>query len=227
MDLIMTNGKIDPKWLRRGSDEWQWAERYISKRADSAMRDDIRRFARRVEGGYDQVVADVSYLEQSAEGALFVTRLKNALRQHRSRSSSNGKKQRIFSLPRATRAILFRQAKENKITETQVITALIDDAEWAIKQKNEREKTLRTKMELERKRSALALAAAQSQLKETMKHLERATELLVSWELAMQTQQPPFEGEQETIRKETEQRLWKVKTLNSMIALSHGISNEE
>ena len=76
----MTEEKRELRWLRRSGDEWQWAQQYISKHADAAMRSDIERFARRMVEGYDQVVADIAHLEQSAEGLKFVMRLKNALR---------------------------------------------------------------------------------------------------------------------------------------------------
>ena len=36
-----------------------------------------------MEGSYEQVVTDISHLEQSTEGLEFVIRLKNALRQYR------------------------------------------------------------------------------------------------------------------------------------------------
>jgi hypothetical protein len=51
--------------------------------------------------GYDQVVVDIADFEQTTEGLKFVTRLKNALRQHRYRSSSKGKKaMRLLALKR-------------------------------------------------------------------------------------------------------------------------------
>jgi hypothetical protein len=58
-----------------------------------------------------------------------------------------------------------------------------------------------------------------------MKHLERATEQLVMWELAMESEQPPFNGDKENVKQEMEKRLKKVKTMNTIIALSHGLPN--
>ncbi|MBV7515872.1 hypothetical protein [Pseudomonas sp. PDM25] len=221
----MIDEKRELRWLRGNGDEWQWAQQYISKHADTAMRSDIRRFARRMEGGYDQVVADIAHLEQTAEGLKFVIRLKNALRQHRYRAPSHGRKPCTFSLPNATRTNLSRLSKTNRITETAVITTLIDDAEWVARKHSEREKSLKTSLALERKRSELALEAANAQLEQTLKHLERTTERLVMWELAMESEQPPFNGEQEQVRQEVEKRLKKVKTMNAIIALSHNLPN--
>ncbi|AZE62730.1 MULTISPECIES: hypothetical protein [Pseudomonas fluorescens group] len=223
----MIEEKPELRWLRRSADEWQWAQEYISKHADAAMRSDIRRFARRMEGGYDQVVADIAHLEQTAEGLKFVIRLKNALRQHRYRAPSHGRKPCTFSLPNATRTNLSRLSKVNRITETAVITALIDDAEWAARKHIEREKNLKTSLALERKRAEFALESTNAQLEQTLKHLERATEQLVMWELAMESEQPPFNGDQEKVRLEVEKRLRKVKKMNAIIALSHGLPNEE
>lgn len=65
------------------------------------MRGSTDRFARRKVEGYDQVVVDIADFEQTTEGLKFVTRLKNALRQHRYRSSSKGKKaMRLLALKR-------------------------------------------------------------------------------------------------------------------------------
>lgn len=221
--MIEKNSEL--RWLRRSGDEWQWVQEYISKHADAAMRSDIRRFARRMEGGYDQVVADIAHLEQTAEGLKFVIRLKNALRQHRYRAPSHGRKPCTFSLPNATRTNLSRLSKANRITETAVITALIDDAEWAARKHIEREKNHKTSLALERKRSELALEAANAQLEQTMKHLERATEQLVMWELAMESEQPPFNGDKENVKQEIEKRLKKVMAMNTIVALSHGLLN--
>ena len=223
----MIEEKRELRWLRRSSDEWQWAQQYISKHADAAMRSDIERFARRMVEGYDQVVSDIAHLEQSAEGLKFVMRLKNALRQHRYRAPSHGRKPCTFSLPSATRANLSRLSKANRVTETAVITTLIDDAEWATRKHTEREKNLKTRLALERKRAELALEAANAQLEQTIKHLERTTERLVMWELAMESEQPPFNGDQEKVRLEVEKRLKKVKTMNAIIALSHSQPNED
>ena len=223
----MIEEKRELRWLRRSGDEWQWAQEYISKHADVAMRSGIRRLARRMEGGYDQVVADIAHLEQSAEGLKFITRLKNALRQHRYRAPSHGRKPCTFSLPSATRANLSRLSKANRATETAVITTLIDDAEWGARKHSEREKNFKTSLTLERKRAELALEAANAQLEQTIKHLERTTERLVMWELAMESEQPPFNGDQEKVRLEVEKRLKKVKTMNAIIALSHSQPEED
>lgn len=221
--MIEKNNEL--KWLSRSGDEWRWVQQYISRHAEARMRGNTERFARRKVEGYDQVVVDIADFEQTTEGLKFVTRLKNALRQHRYRSASNGRKPCTFSLPNATRTSLSRQAKQNRVTETAVIQTLIDDAEWAIRKHTERKRTLKTTLTLERKRSELALEAANAQLEQTMKHLERTTEQLVMWELAMESEQPPFNGDQEKVRQEVEKRLKKVNTMNAIIALSHGLPN--
>ncbi|SDV01009.1 hypothetical protein [Pseudomonas mucidolens] len=222
----MIKDRNELKWLRRSGDEWRWVQQYISRHADARMRGNTERFARRKVEGYDQVVVDIADFEQTTEGLKFVTRLKNALRQHRYRSASNSRKPCTFSLPNSTRANLSRLSKANWVTETAVITTLIDDAEWAARKHTEREKSFKTSLTLERKRSELALEAANAQLEQTMKHLERATEQLVMWELAMESEHPPFNGDQEKIRQEVEKRLKKVKTMNAIIALSYALPNE-
>ncbi|QJI30357.1 hypothetical protein HKK55_17155 [Pseudomonas sp. ADAK18] len=219
----MIKDRNELKWLRRSGDEWRWVQQYISRHADARMRGNTERFARRKVEGYDQVVVDIADFEQTTEGLKFVTRLKNALRQHRYRSASNGRKPCTFSLPNSTRASLSRRAKDNRVTETEVVTMLIDDAEWAARKHSEREKTLKTTLALERMRSELAIESLKAQFEETMKHLERSTERLVMWEQAMESEQPPFEGDKENVKREVEKRLKKVKTVNAIIALSYDV----
>lgn len=60
-----------------------------------------------------------------------------------------------------------------------------------------------------------------------MKYLERTTEQLFMWELAMGSEQPPFNGDPEKVRQELEKRLKKVKTMNTIVALSHSQPNED
>jgi GTPase involved in cell partitioning and DNA repair len=60
-----------------------------------------------------------------------------------------------------------------------------------------------------------------------MKHLERTTEQLVMSELAMDSEQPPFNSDQEKVRQELEKRLKKVKAMNTIVALSHSPPNED
>ncbi len=56
-----------------------------------------------------------------------------------------------------------------------------------------------------------------------MKHLERATEQIVIWEQAMESEQPSFNCDKESVEREMEKQLKKVKTLNVITALSHGL----
>ncbi|MEO8488610.1 hypothetical protein [Pseudomonas sp.] len=223
----MTKSKSELKWLRTTDNEWQWAEQYLDKRVDAAMRGGIRRVTLGMEDGYSKVVTAIAHLEKSIEGLRLVTRLRSALRQHRYRLPSNGKKPCTFSLPNSTRANLSRLAKTKGGSETAIITMLIDEAEWMARKHNEREKGLKTNLTLERKRAELALEAVNAQLEQTLKHLELATNQLVMWELAMESEHPPFDGDQEKVSQEVEKRLKKVKTMNTIISLSHSLPNEE
>lgn len=223
----MTKERSELKWLSRVGGEWRWVQQYISRHADASMRAGTDRFARRKVEGYDQVVVDIADFELTTEGLKFVTRLKNALRQHRYRSASNGRKPCTFSLPNTTRASLSRRAKDNRVTETEAITRLIDDTEWAVRKHSEREKTLKTTLTLERMRSELTIEALKAQLEGTMKHLERSTELVVMWEQAMDSEQPPFNGDRVNVKREMEKRLKKVKAVNAIIALNHDLPSRD
>ena len=90
----------------------------------------------------------------------------------------------------------------------------------------EREKSLKTSLALGRKRSELAMESVNAQLEQPMKHLERATERLVMWEQAMQTEEPPLNGDLEKVRLEVEKRLKKVKAMNAVTAPSYALTKE-
>ncbi|MCO7036125.1 hypothetical protein NAG83_06375 [Pseudomonas carnis] len=219
----MVKDRNELKWLRRSGDEWRWVQQYISTHADARMRGNTERFARRMVEGYDQVVVDIADFEQTTEGLKFVTRLKNALRQHRYRSASNGKKPCTFSLQNSTRSGLSHLASNNQMTETEAITKLIDDAEWAAKKHKEQERKLRIALDLKRKSAELNINSLIAQLEEVMKHLEHSTELLVMWEQSMESEQPPFNGDKETLKCEVEKRMKNVKTINTIVAARYSI----
>jgi hypothetical protein len=221
----MTKDGNELKWLR--NDEWQWAQQYMDEHADPAMHAAALHFAPKMAFDYAQTVNYIAYFEQTVEGLKFVTRLKNALRQHRYRAPSHGRKLCTFTLPNSTKGNLSRIAKDHSLTETQVITVLIDDADQLAKKHSEQEKKLRASKNAERNRSLLATGALKAQLDATMKHLERTTELVVMWQQSTRTEQPPASGNSGSVKQEVEKQMKLVKERNALIGSSHGVPYDE
>jgi hypothetical protein len=65
-----------------------------------------------------------------------------------------------------------------------------------------------------------------SQLEEVMKHLERHLELLVMWETSMESNQPPFDGDETDARREVEKRMKGIKRSLNVIAFKHDVIGE-
>ncbi|MNF07435.1 hypothetical protein D3C80_2076130 [compost metagenome] len=64
------------------------------------------------------------------------------------------------------------------------------------------------------------------QLDEAMKHLERHVELIVMWESSMETNHPPFNGDEADAHREVEKRMKGIKRSLNLIAFKHDVVSE-
>lgn len=214
--------KNAPKWMRE--DEWEWAERYLQERAPYSLRDIVH--ARFRAAGYAGTVQIIDDLEKVPDGLKLIERLKNALRQRRYRSPGNGRKACTFSLPNATVKHLRRLAKLHEQPETLIVTNLIDGLNSATKERQEETKRMKEAARLEREAAKQTNTLLRNQLDEAMKHLERHVELLLMWETSMETNQPPFTGDEIDARRKVEKRMSKIKRSLNVIAFKHDIIGE-
>lgn len=89
----MSSSADKPRWLRKAGHEWEWAYDYMQKATDPGIQTRLRHFTLGKEPSYEMVIGAIAYLKESREGFEFVTRLRNALRQHRHRSMNALKKE--------------------------------------------------------------------------------------------------------------------------------------
>ena len=215
--------KNDLKWLHR--DEWAWAERYLQERANS-LGSSAAFIPRRRNPDYSGTVELIRFFEQHAAGLKLVERMKNALRQRRYRSPSNGKQACTFSLPNSTVKKLRRLAAAPGQTETSIVTELIDDLYSFTQEQQRKAKQLKGATQSEQKAAKQTNAMLKRQLDEAMKHLERHVELLVMWESSMETNHPPFNGDEADARREVEKRMKGIKRSLNLIAFKHDVVSE-
>lgn len=207
------------KWLHQN--EWEWAEVYLRKRAPREI------FLGRFDNpGYARTARIIEDIEQTTEGMKLIERLKNALRQRRYRSPSNGRQACTFSLPTKTVTRLRHLANKHEQTETSIVAALIDGLGDMTKTQQAREEQLKKTAQIERQAANQAKSLLKAQLEEAMKQLERQVELVVMWELSLEAAQPPFEGDETEARREVDKRMKGVQRALRIIAAKHAITSE-
>lgn len=211
--------KKNLNWLRQ--DEWQWAECYLRDRAPRELF--LGNFG---SPSHAKTTLIIENLGQHLDGLRLIERLKNALRQRRYRSPSNGRQACTFSLTNKTVTTLNSLAKSQDKTETFIVTGLIDGLGSITKEHKNQIKQLNEAARLERKAAKQANALLKSQLDEVMNHLERHVELLVMWETSMNASQPPFDGDETDARREVEKRMKGIKRSLNIIAFKHDIISE-
>ena len=87
------------EWLLNQEAEWKWAIKYLK---ESEKKDFWEKFQRKLPRGisrYEGVVAGIHAIQQQQGGGGFISRMRNALRQRKYRSTSNGRKPYTFVLP--------------------------------------------------------------------------------------------------------------------------------
>lgn len=123
-------------------------------------------------------------LERDLEGREIVTRLKNALRQKKYRSPKNGKSPKTFTLPNSIFRKLQNLAKENGKSHTEIITALLENAELINEKLHKQVKDLKQKLNKAKEAQASNAEIHQFQIDAAMRQLEISIQRLATWETA-------------------------------------------
>ena len=216
----MTGNAGRPRWLRKAGDEWEWAYRYMHQSPDEKIQTRLRHVTRGKDPSYGMVADAIAYLQETRDGLEFVTRLRNALRQHRHRSLNAGKKRKpySFTLPTDTKKALSIRAKKLEMTETALVADLLNGAGKLLEEHHKREQLLRDALDFERKRVKQLDDRWKTQHREAMRQIERQAILLSMWELTLGQADPGFEGDQATLQSDT-----KKKTREIEIAISNAL----
>ena len=204
----MTGNAGRPRWLRKEAGEWEWAYRYMQQASDEGVQTSFKYATRGKEPSYGMVADAIAYLQGTRDGLEFVTRLRNALRQHRRRSLNAGKKRKpySFTLPTDTKKALSISAKKLKMTETALVADLLNGAGKLLEEHHEQEQLLRDALDFERKRVKQLDDRWKTQHREAMRQIERQATLLSMWELTLEQADPGFEGDQATLQSEVKKK---------------------
>ena len=204
----MTGNADRPRWLRKAGGEWEWAYRYMQQTPDEGIQTSLRYATRGKEPSYGMVADAIAYLQGTRDGLEFVTRLRNALRQHRHRSLNAGKKKKpySFTLPTDTKNALSIRAKKLEMTETALVADLLNGAGKVLEEHHKREQLLRDALDFERKRLKQLDGRWKVKHNEAIKQIERLATLLSMWELVFGEQDPGFSGDQVELQSETKKK---------------------
>lgn len=204
----MTGNTNRLKWLRHTGDEWKWAYSYMQQAPDEGIQRSLRYVRQEREPSYGLVADTIAYLQKTRDGLEFVTRLKNALRQHRHRSLNACKKRKpySFTLPTDTKKALSAHAKKLEMTETALVADLLDGAGKLLEEHREGEQQLRDALDYECKRVKQLDARWKIQHREAMRQIERLATLLSMWELTFGEANPGFEGDEATLQSVTKKK---------------------
>ncbi len=170
-------------------------------------------------------MAVIKALQEHPEGWILIQKLKNALKQRKYRSPSNGRKACTFSLPNSTVTQLRRLARQRQQTETSIVTSLIDDAEQRSQKDSEQVKKLKEALVLERERRASESDSYKAQLEEAMKQLGNHLQRLSMWETIHGESLPNSDLDEAAIKQLVERKMEQARTALRYVAQEGLLSN--
>lgn len=202
-----------PQWLRKDGGEWEWAYRYMRQATDPAIKTSVRYATRGRTPSYEMVANAIAYLQETRDGLEFVTRLRNALRQHRHRSVNAAKERKpyTFMLPVETKKAISVQAKKLKMSGEELVADLLGAAGKSLEEHRKREQALQDALANERKRRTQLNERWKVKHDEAMKQIERLATLLTMWELTLEQADPGFDGDEATLQSVTKKKVSGIK----------------
>ncbi|MCT9629239.1 hypothetical protein [Pseudomonas aeruginosa] len=202
-----------PKWLRNDGGEWEWVYKYMRQATDLGIKTSFRHATRGRAPSYEMVADAIAYLQETRDGLEFVTRLRNALRQHRHRSvnSEKNRKPYSFTLPVETKKAISVQAKKLKMSGEELVADLLGGAEKSLEEHRKREQALQDALTNERKRRTQLDERWKVKHDEAIRQIERLATLLTMWELTLEQTDPGFDGDEARLQSETKKKVSGVK----------------
>ena len=180
-------------WLKKDRAEWKWALRYIEANADWSIARDIRDIwpSRNFREPNHEIVEEIiRHLHKTEHGRDFIKRLRNALRQHRYRSSTSGKQISTFALPTKTKNALRSNARRQGKSESDLVTEALDQSGKLIEEHRQQEQRLKKKHELELTRAKQRSELLEIKHHEAMRQIQKLATRLAIWELALEAEHP-------------------------------------
>ncbi len=202
------------RWLKKEHAEWRWAFRYMKDNANLAIERDIMDALKRRAPSHEIVEEIIRHLHKTEYGRDFIRRLRNALRQHRYRSSANGKKISTFALPTETKQTLRGNARRQGKSESDLVVEALDQSGKLIEEHRQQGQRLKKKHELELKRAKQRIALFEVKHHEAMRQIQMLTTRLSIWELALEAEHPDITIDQAVL---DETRKKKIKAIKKAI----------
>lgn len=192
----MTLKKSAPSWLKEMSnDEQAWAIDYLFRNSSWRSLPQIR-FNLKPHQHYEVLVETISNLEDTADGVRLIAKMRNTLRQKKSRASPKGRTPCSFTFSKDTKTKLKSLSKRYRTTQTTIIEELIEEGHQLTQ-----EQTLIKKLEISQgksNRSAIRLIQQLNKIKLeiTTEYLTSCLKQLVGLQIYFNHQAPELSPEQ-------------------------------
>ncbi|HBP5443754.1 TPA: hypothetical protein SL658_000905 [Pseudomonas aeruginosa] len=198
-------------WLKKERSEWKWTCHYMECNATPAIIEDIRAVLKDRDLNHEIVEEIIRHLLTKERGRDFIKRLRNALRQHRYRSSENAKKISTFALPTQIKEALRRNARRLGKNESDLVADALNQSEKLIEEHRQREQRLEKTHELERKRAKQRIDILNAKHHEAMRQIQMLATRLSIWELALGAEHPDIMVDQPMLDETTKKKTKAVK----------------
>ncbi|HCF7328958.1 TPA: hypothetical protein NIJ57_001583 [Pseudomonas aeruginosa] len=199
------------RWLKKENAEWQWVCDYIEGNANPAIAEDIRNILQNREPSHEVIEEIIRHLTRTERGRDFIKRLRNALRQHRYRSSEKGKIICTFALPTNTKKALRKNAERLGKSESDLVDEALNQSERLIEEHRQREQRLEKACELERKRAKQRIEILRVKHHEAMRQIQMLATRLSIWELALGAEHPDISVDQAMLADTAKEKTKAVK----------------
>lgn len=199
------------RWLKKETAEWQWVCDYMESNASVAVSEDIRNILRKREPSHEVIEEIIRHLTRTERGRDFIKRLRNALRQHRYRSSENGKMICTFALPTKTKNALRKNAEKLSKSESNLVDEALNQSEKLIEEHRQREQRLEKVRELERKRAKQRIELCRIKHHEAMRQIQMLATRLSIWELALGAEHPDINVDQTMLAETAKEKINAIK----------------
>lgn len=184
---------------------------YIEGNASPAIAEDIRNILKNREPSHEVVEEIIRHLTRTERGRDFIKRLRNALRQHRYRSSEKGKIICTFALPTNTKKALRKNADRLGKSESDLVDEALNQSERLIEEHRQREQRLEKARELDRKRAKQRIELLRVKHHEAMRQIQMLATRLSIWELALGAEHPDISVDQAMLADTAKEKTKAVK----------------
>lgn len=184
------------RWLRKEGGEWKWAYEYMKRNAYRGIKIRINYAQNKRQPSHETCLDVIRYLGETEDGRDFIRRLRDSLRQYRKRRSTTDRTVCTFTLPTKTKKRLSSTAKALNVSESSIVTTVLDQTEKLLDEYRRREENMH---EIQRKKLQQRINLLQAKHHEAMRQIQKLATRLSIWELAMKAEHPGTVVDQERL----------------------------